>query len=336
MKLNKKTIHNLRDRVITSSKQSTFYAIFSELRHNRKYLLATLITLAFAGYYFFNTVDNSSGIIDKRNALDTTNTSSINNSAITNNSNGSGITVGNNDEDKLDTSKYKGTYSVSVNLDSPIVLDEDRTINSYNLVYKIENDNVISKYIVIPDIFSYKLFSGVLEYKVSGTTKYITANDMNYKFVDNSIVEENGKTYALDKTISPSDNKVYVDDTKIYLTSNNGLILLKNNNIFLINDTSSYTLPDEYKNNGGELLDRFYEYGDLQFKFIVFRNGESKNCYDEIVSDTASEEILYQIYMIKYNAETRSFDNPELLQTRYKNTNCDTYKSDIKNLSDGK
>jgi hypothetical protein len=142
MKLNKKTIHNLRDRVVTSSKQSTFYAIFSELRHNRKYLLATLITLAFAGYYFFNTVDNSSGIIDKRNALDTTNTSSINNSAITNNSNGSGITIGNNDEDKLDTSKYKGTYSVSVNLDSPIVLDEDRTINSYNLVYKIENDNV--------------------------------------------------------------------------------------------------------------------------------------------------------------------------------------------------
>lgn len=301
-------------------------AFIDKIKEDKLYLFSFIVTVVFLCLFSFNKLKETEGYYDKRN-----NNESASSTVTPTVDKDLGNDSSKND-DELDVSNYVGIYSREVTMSSPIVVDETCSITSYKLVYQIKKNKTISKYLINECLGTIKIWDDSLEYVSSGGARYISANSINYLFSANNMKEVDGETYKLDDDISTikinekrDDIDIVFDGDNFIISSNKDLILVKGNII-------SYQLSSNFKNVGGALDKIVYKSSTKNtYKFIIFSNDESKNCYttEEISSEDFVDSELYKIYTIKYNEENDLFDSAKEVYSRNKSVGCDVYDEDL-------
>ena len=288
------------------------YKIF----HNKKYLLSLIITVVFISKFIYNELSvevNKIRIANdiQENVVEPT------------------IKV-EKLEDEVDVTNYIGIYSRTINLNQEIKLNTC-SMNSYKLVYKIESNKKISKYLVSDCTGTKLIYENTLNYYNNGGARYIGSEQTNYIFGTNSMKEVDGETYKIDEDISKISERLIDKAIDIYFVDNN-IIISTNDNLYLFKESVvAFQIPSTYENNGGNLTKRVYKNEGYSFKFIVFSNGENKTCY-EAIEEEQKEELLYTIYQVTYNKENNEFETIKQILSRNKGEGCNSYKEDLENL----
>ena len=232
----------------------------------------------------------------------------------------------------IDVSDYVGIYSREVTLSEPVKLSDSCTLNNYKVVYQIKKNKSIAKYIYNDCLGTIKLWDGTLAYVSSGGARYISANNTNYLFATNTMKEVDGETYTIDDDINSIREKTNVKNIDITFDDSN-IIIMTYDNLYLISGgTVSIKLGVEYNNNGGDLDKRIYKSSTkYKYNFIVFSNGDAKNCYDETIVE---DKLLYTIYSVKYNSTDKKFGTVKKVVSRNVNDLCTNYDDDIELLKE--
>lgn len=292
-----------------------FIDIVKKLKEDKLYLSSLIITLLFIGISSYNGVKNVVELYNEDNNIKVNNPNDVDNTSLTTD---------------IDISNYIGIYSKEISLESPIKLNNTCTISSYKYIYQINSNKKITKYLSNECLGTIKIWNDELKETIVKEARYLTANNINYLFANNSMREVGGNNYTKDETLDtikaaelPKDIEVYFYNDNVVLLSNTNLAIIKNS---LVN----FELTKDYQNKGGNLEKLVYKVSDKdQFNFIVFSNNEEVNCYES----SKEEKPLYTIYQITYDAKNDTFSNPKTLITRDKTTTCNTFDEDLKSIS---
>ena len=305
-------------------------AFIRELKKDKKFLLSFIITLIFiATMTTLKVKEAESAYTNKKKSSQITQevvndeTTTITTKEEANES---------SDNDQPDVSDYVGIYSKEVKLDNVIQINDTCSIDSYKIIYQVKKDRSIKKYFSNSCIGIVKIFSDTLTYNSYGGAKYISANDINYTFNDNTLKEVDGDKYELDDDISNIKEKKALEEAELYFYGSNIVFLTNTNLILISNNKVTSPITDDYKNNGGNLEKRFYKSENIkyQFNFIVFKNEEAISCYDKEEND----DPLYTIYSIRYDINSNNFMSIKEVLARSKSNSCTTYEEDLETLKE--
>ncbi len=203
---------------MTKKEEETKKTFFSELRHNKLYLLSFLITIAFIGGCVIRDINKSEGMITKQKNADKVlkQVKKKNNNTTTNNNN--------------------GVYKTNMTLSRTISIGAC-DINEYSYYIEVNNTKY-TKY------FSNSCIGTVL---VGNITDKITIKNKSFKLDNNTY----NKDDSIDLKESKSNIEVNIYKDNILLLGDDNLVLLNDNSII-------YTSSDIYQNNGGKLTKRYY------------------------------------------------------------------------------
>lgn len=303
-----------------------FTFIVKRLKEDKLYLLSFIITLITVAIFSIFKVQDAEGYYEKNKP--------INNESVSTNVDNSNKS---NVELELDVSDYVGIYSKEFSLESPLVLSDTCSINSYKLVYQVKKDKSIIKYFVNDCVGNVKIWNDKLDYVSNGGARYISANDINFLFSTNHMKEAYGDTFNIDDDIGSVKEKKILKDydisflgTNIILHGNKELVAIKGNQV-------GFKLTDNYVSNGGNLEKLVYKSSiKNQYNFIVFENGEEGNCYGaaSVTVPTFTDGANYKIYTIKFNIEKDSFNDPKEIISRNKVDGCNLFNEDLETLKE--
>ena len=285
----------------------------TNLLENKKYLLSFLITFVFLGIVLFNQLSQEVDKVRIANDIEEEVVETIN--------------KGEKLEEKVDVTNYVGIYSRTINLQEEININTC-TMSSYKIIYQIESNRKITKYLISDCLGTIKLYESTLSYYDNGGARYIGTELNNFIFGTNSMKEVDGETYKIDQDITRLQERTIDKNIDIDYPDNN-IIIATNDNLYLIKESVIiFKITEDYQNKGGNLTKRVYKTDNYSYKFIVFSNEEQISCYDNEDSD----ELLYTIYKVSYNKDSKEFSKINSIITRNKNAGCNTYKEDLEVL----
>ncbi len=289
-------------------------AFGEKLRTNKLFLISFLITLLFICLFGYRTLRNSKGsypsFVDRI----------IPGEKEEKKDDESNVVV----KEELDIRDYIGIYSRDVELSAKVVLSDSCEMSGYKYIYQIKRDKTINKFLYNDCLGTIKVWSDKLDYVTSGGTKYIGTNDVHFLFSGTSMKEVDGETYKLDDNINSVKENVLLNNIKIYLKDNN-VVFINSNNLIIMKNSSVLLDYKTYNNEGGNLNKLVYRVDDNNYKFIVFKNKENVNCYE----NSSSEEEVYKIYSVTYDKDKQSFNEPKEVVSRIRKDRCTNWKEDL-------
>ncbi len=310
----------------------TFF--IKRLKEDKLYLFSFIITLVFLGIFSFKKLQSTDGYYDRKNDTkvnDNAVVPTVNTDLNQDDKNNTQIS------DELDITDYIGIYSKEITMSSPVVINNTCSITSYKLVYQIKKDKSIIKYFMNDCAGTIKIWEDKLNYVSSGGARYISANNINYLFSSNNMKEVDGDTYKVDDEVNVIKINKKINDLNLYFLDSN-VVLVTNTDLISIKGSSiNYQLSQKYEVNRNVLDKIVYESSTKnQFKFIIFNKEETKTCYDseELVGDEFKDDLMYKIYLIKYDEETQTLSEEKEIISRNKTDGCEKYKDDLENLKE--
>ncbi len=272
---------------------------FYKLFHDKFYLLSLLVTLIFLAIISINALKKSEGWISRQKryakmADKVKNISGVD--AIKKVDNG---TTTNNGQ--INSVVLNGFYSHRYSLKRAVTIN-NCNVKEYQYIYEIDNDV---------------------------TNKYFYNQCLGYKKIDTSIISFQNDTIVENGTIYKEVNDMNIGISvidNVYFYGNN-FIVLKDDNLLLISGSDVLSNNDLYPNNGNSDIKRYYKSGEYKYRFIVF-NKDLPLC--PFINN--SEDVLYTIYEIEYDKDSKSMKNPSVIIERYSKDFCDNYDKDIEVL----
>ncbi len=239
---------------------------------------------------------------------------------------------------ELDVSQYVGIYSKEYLLDQSIMLNDTCKLDKYKMIYQIKKDKKITKYLYNECLGTIKVWDDELKYVNDGGARYINAHKISFLFSNKSLKEVDGETYKLDENFNDIKENIKNKNYSIsFSESDLNIMLMTNDNLInIISNKVSFNLKDKYTNNGGNLDTLVYKYDDKFYKFIIFNNGEEKNCYNdlEINGNNFIDGESYNIYGITFDFNSGRYYDVSLLTTRKKSDGCDLFVKDLEDLTE--
>ena len=317
---------NKKEKNIIDERIYLFFTFFvKKIREDKLYFISFIITILFFTVFSVSKVREAEGIYSNIEKV------------VNSNNETSSQTVNNNLTEEVDVSNYIGIYSKEYLMSEEIFINNSCSVTSYKIVYQIKKDKSIAKYLVNDCFGTIEMWNGKLSYVSTDGARYISANNINYLFSVSSMKEVDGETYKVDNELSVLKPKQKVKDVEFLFYYNNVILLLNDNLLHIKGDEILYNLKNNYINNGGKLDKKVYK-SDIknQFKFIIFNNGEEKNCYTTSdLSDSLFEDgIGYKIYTINYDLVANRFLSAKEIISRDKSALCDVFNEDLKLLKE--
>ena len=313
------------DRVLPKKKEKKnsnaylFGKAFGErLRSDKLFLISFIITLSFLCFVSYRMLRNSEssypGLV---NRLINSDSEEIQ----TSEDNKATVVI----DEELDISDYVGIYSREINLSESISLSDSCVMESYKYIYQIKKDKSITKYLFNECLGIVSIWSDKLDYVTIGDVKYIGTSDYHFLFSGTSMREADGDTYKIDDSITSVREKNLIKNLNVDFVDNSVIFSNPNNIVLMRGNSIIFDLNKDYSNNGGNLDQRVYRLKKNYYKFIIFENGESVNCYENNNTDS----VVYKIYSLSYDEEKTTFKNPEELIARKYSDGCSNWQDDL-------
>lgn len=311
-----------------SSKTIFIRAFWHKIISDKFYFVSFIITISAFFLLSSNKVREAKGIIEEEafvaieeSVVTETKTPSTNDNILKNPL-----------QETVSLTEYVGMYSKTVSLENPLNINNICSISEYKIIYQVTKENNIKKIFYNECLGSVELWQQEAEYKNDGSTRYISANNILFKFTNNNlkeIKEDNNITYEKEENLLNLTIGLNLNDINMYFYGEN-IIFLENNDLILLSDGKiKYKVSDKYINHGGNLQNRVFKAKDqYEFRFIVFENNETKNCYNE--NEYHLEGPLYTIYSIKYNPETENMSEAQKVVSRLTTNSCQYLEEDLK------
>lgn len=292
--------------------------VVNKMKEDKLYFLSFIITLIFVILFSIYNIYEAEGLYKHKDDKP------IKNETVVYQSN----------EDVLDIKDYIGIYSKEIILDNALVINDSCTIDAYKIAYQIKKDKSIAKYFVSDCVGTVEIWKDKLNYVTTGGARYISANNLNYLFASSSMKEVDGDTFTIDDDLTSLKNNIKLKNSNVYFEGK-GIILMTNNNLYLLNGEMGTNVLADYQSNGGN-LDKLVYKSDIkrQFNFIVFYNEENVNCYTSVDGVEVVDGSLYKIYSIKYNIDSNTFNKPKEIISRNKSAGCDVLEEDLALLTE--
>lgn len=226
--------------------------------------------------------------------------------------------------DDINIKSYVGYYKRDVILDEEIKVNDRLSIKDYKLVYEIKEDKTIIKYFYIDKLGYKKIWEDKLVYSSSEDAKYLSSHGINFLFSYSSMKETDGDTYVSDKNMKFTNE---INDFDVSFDKDN-ILILTNDNLYSLNESSVKDILGEFKSNGGTLNKRVYKSSKEDvYNIIVFYNEENRNCYSDFQGE--DDSLVYRIYTYNYKTKEK-----QMKVSRNKSDNCKSFDEDIKLLKE--